>query len=125
MWATMAEKMDGWMGGDGGSSAWRSMVALGVATVTTWPETRISKASVVFVKAEKNPVSSPRKEAMFELQPNNPPELSGRSEPDPNDPFDPEKRPFYPLRHAPLPAELVAPQEQLPLLCICVSEHLQ
>lgn len=50
-----------------------------------------------------------------QLRPHEPSESTGRPEPEPDQPLHPDQAPPDPLRQAPLPSELVAPQERLPL----------
>ncbi|TQD77019.1 hypothetical protein C1H46_037465 [Malus baccata] len=60
--------------------------------------------------------SSPVRNAISEPETNQLPELPRRPQPQPYDPLDFVKGPFYPFRHALLPAELVASEKKLPLL---------
>lgn len=70
----------------------------------------------------KKPLSpSTTEEGKFEPGPDHLPNPSCGSEPDPDNSFDPEERPFNPFPNVLLlPAELVTPQKQLPLLHVCV-----
>ncbi|TQE06477.1 hypothetical protein C1H46_007976 [Malus baccata] len=60
--------------------------------------------------------SSPERNAISELERNQFPELPRRPQPQAYRPLDFAKRPFYLLRQALLPAELVASEKKLPLL---------
>ncbi|KAK1291916.1 hypothetical protein QJS10_CPB17g00784 [Acorus calamus] len=55
-----------------------------------------------------------------ELEPDEATELARRLEFDPDDPLGPHERTLDPLGEGLLPGELVAPQEQLPLLEVAV-----
>ena len=59
-------------------------------------------------------------EAVSEPEPEDFADLPGGPEPDPYDPLDPEERASNPLSKGLLPGELVASQEQLPLLQVGV-----
>lgn len=75
-----------------------------------------SSVAVAVAETGKAMTANMKPDRSAELGPDQPPEPASRPEPEPDDPLDPPQRPPNPLAQAPLPAELVAPQEQLPLL---------
>lgn len=69
------------------------------------------------MEAKKPPFPGTAEECKLDPGPDHPPDLSSVPEPDPDNPLDPEERPSNPLPDALLlPAELVTPQKELPLL---------
>lgn len=75
-----------------------------------------SSAAVAVAETGTAMTTNMKPDGSAELGPDQPPEPARRPEPEPDDPLEPPQRPPNPLAQAPLPAELVAPQEQLPLL---------
>lgn len=70
------------------------------------------------VKAEKHPPLV--KEGMPESGPNKLSEFASRAEPETEDPFNTDEGCLDPVSQTPLPAELVASEEHLPLLHVAV-----
>lgn len=75
------------------------------------------------MQAKEKP--SPPKEAIFELQPEHLPQLPCRSEADENGFLHSEEGFLNSVRQALLSRELVASQEELPLLQLCVPHRPQ